>query len=265
MKRSAEESVAPKKLKLTESSISPYFETKRLSDDFFNVPCFDLAKNLLGTVLVRELENGTILKAVIVETESYPGNEDKASYSFNGRRTPRNEPMYMKPGTAFVYKTYGMYHCFNISSGGDGAAVLLRSAEPTVGIEHMNYNRLTYHQKRRNKSGGENQLAYDQTKVLKSHELCNGPSKLCISLDITAENCNKADLCTSDCIWIEKGPKVISEEDVVSSTRIGIESAGAEWANKLYRFYISNNSSVSILDKKKKSNTKVTKRSREIR
>lgn len=49
--------------------------------------------------------------------------------------------MYMKPGTAYVYMTYGMYHCFNISSLGDGAAVLLRALEPVAGSDYMTENR----------------------------------------------------------------------------------------------------------------------------
>lgn len=90
----------------------------RLPESFYNVPCLDLAKNLLGTILVRKCIDGSILKGKIVETECYPGGEDKASYSYNGRRTPKNEPMFMKPGTLFVYQTYGMYFCMNISSKG---------------------------------------------------------------------------------------------------------------------------------------------------
>lgn len=53
------------------------------------------------------------------------------------RKTPTNEPMYMDPGTAYVYMTYGMYYCMNISSQGAGAAVLLRALEPVDGIEEM--------------------------------------------------------------------------------------------------------------------------------
>lgn len=101
----------------------------RLGQRFYDVPCEDLAKSLLGKVLVRRLDNGTVVKGRIVETESYPGAEDVASHSFNGRVTTRNEPMFMKPGTAYVYMTYGMYHCFNISSkGGISRAVLLKIA-----------------------------------------------------------------------------------------------------------------------------------------
>jgi len=71
-----------------------------------------------GKILVRYLENGTILKGRIVETEAYLGAIDKASQSYQNKVTPRNLPMYMPPGTIYVYMTYGMYHCFNISSQG---------------------------------------------------------------------------------------------------------------------------------------------------
>jgi hypothetical protein len=97
---------------------TPVYGLDRLKDSFYNVPCEDLAKGLLGKVLVRRLNDGTLIKGRIVETECYLGGEDKASHSYNGRITERSKPMYMKPGTAYVYITYGMYHCFNISSQG---------------------------------------------------------------------------------------------------------------------------------------------------
>lgn len=55
----------------------------------------------------------------------------------NVRQTPGNQPMYMAAGTAYVYMTYGMYFCFNISSIEPGAAVLLRALEPIQGLEVM--------------------------------------------------------------------------------------------------------------------------------
>lgn len=68
---------------------------------------------------MRYLDDGTILKGRIVETEGYLGAIDKASQSYQNRITSRNLPMYMPPGTIYVYMTYGMYHCFNISSQGE--------------------------------------------------------------------------------------------------------------------------------------------------
>jgi DNA-3-methyladenine glycosylase len=96
----------------------PVYGLSRLKDSFYNVPCEYLAKGLLGKVLVRRLNDGTLIKGRIVETECYLGGEDKASHSYNGKITERSKPMYMKPGTTYVYITYGMYHCFNISSQG---------------------------------------------------------------------------------------------------------------------------------------------------
>lgn len=90
----------------------------RWGDSEFDVPCQDLAVNMLGQTLVRKLDDGSELRCRIVETESYLGAVDKACHSFGGRKTERNKPMYMKPGTSYVYFTYGMYHCFNISSQG---------------------------------------------------------------------------------------------------------------------------------------------------
>lgn len=78
--------------------------------------------------------------------------------------------------------------------------------------------------------------------------MCNGPSKLCISFNITKNLCNKLDLCNNEELWIEDDS--CSEDiQIVTSSRIGIESAGEEWANKPLRFYILGNSSVSKRDK----------------
>ncbi len=92
--------------------------SSRLKQAFFERPCEELAKALLGKKFVRKLEDGTVLEAQIVETEAYLGGEDKAAHSHNGKRTDRNEAMYMKPGTIYVYDIYGMYSCINISSQG---------------------------------------------------------------------------------------------------------------------------------------------------
>lgn len=79
--------------------------------------CTLLVNNSTGQVVVRVV-NGSRVSGMIVETESYLGGPDVASHSHNGKRTARTEPMYMRPGTSYVYSIYGMYHCFNISSQG---------------------------------------------------------------------------------------------------------------------------------------------------
>lgn len=132
---------------------------------------------------------------------------------------------------------------------GEGAAVLLRAVEPVTGLEKMSVLRSSYHLKRKKNStsGKPNKTDY------KLHELCNGPSKLCISFDIDIETFNKNHL--SDCsdMWIEEGTEKITDSSIICSTRIGIDSAGAEWAGKLLRFYVFGNKCVSIRDKKREA------------
>ena len=92
---------------------------QRLLATFFDQPCVELARNLLGKYIVRiSPEDGKRLSGRIVETEAYVGIEDRASHSYGGRRTARNEAMYMPPGTSYVYNIYGIYTCINISSRG---------------------------------------------------------------------------------------------------------------------------------------------------
>lgn len=216
-----------------------------LKDAFYDVPCEQLARALLGKILVRRLENGRILKGRIVETECYLGGEDKASHSYGGKMTERNAPMFMKPGTAYVYFTYGMYYCFNISSQGPGAAVLLRAVEPMEGLEEMAERRAAKKQK-----GG----------ALKPHELCNGPSKLCIAFAIDKDGCNKRDLAAWRGLYLcagraghvaDPGKDRVGDQDavVVATKRVGIESAGREWADKPLRFYLMGSPAVSKRDR----------------
>ncbi|KAM9305022.1 DNA-3-methyladenine glycosylase [Gastrophryne carolinensis] len=221
-----------------EPATSKYFQNKmtRLTSDFYNKPCIDLAKSFLGQILVRKLADGSELRGRIVETESYLGGEDEASHSRGGKRTERNVAMYMAPGTIYVYQIYGMYYCMNVSSQGDGAAVLLRSLEPMKGHDEMKKIRS------RKRKG---------SKPLKDKELCNGPSKLCQAFDIE-KSFDRRDLATDPDIWLEAGAEV-PVEDIVCCARIGIAYAG-EWTHKPLRFYIKNNQYVSVREKPEKNN-----------
>lgn len=105
----------------------------KLGQSFYDQPTVNLAKMLLGKLLYRILDDGEVLCGRIVETEGYLGEVDKACHAYGGKRTARSEPMYMAPGTAYVYIIYGMYHCLNISSQEPGACVLIRALEPLQG------------------------------------------------------------------------------------------------------------------------------------
>lgn len=122
---------------------------------------------------------------------------------------------------------------------------MLRALEPLQGQEEM--------QKFRNNPRPD-KPEKQTTKVFKSHELCNGPAKLCISLQID-KSLNKKDLSNSKELWIEDGITV-PEHKIVSSQRIGVESAGMEWASKLLRYYILDNKSVSKRDKRQEIKVK---------
>ncbi|KAF0767464.1 DNA-3-methyladenine glycosylase-like [Aphis craccivora] len=214
---------------------------KRLDAQFYETPCEEMAMSLLGKILVRRLDDNTILRGRIVETESYLGYEDAASQSFKGKITPRNEPMFMKPGTAYVYFTYGMYHCFNISSKGDGAAVLLRALEPLDNLDTMTSLRKQYRK-----------CPKSQMKI---KDLCNGPAKLCISFAIDIKSCNKQDLTSWDGMWVEEDENSKLIDTIVCSPRIGIKCE-KKWQEKFLRYYIRDNPCVSKIEKIKMNELK---------
>jgi DNA-3-methyladenine glycosylase len=97
-----------------------------------------IARDLLGKFLVSKI-NGQVTSGMIVETEAYRGPDDRASHSYNNRRTPRTEVMYKAGGVAYIYICYGMHHLTNVVTGPEeyAHAVLIRALQPTDGIEIM--------------------------------------------------------------------------------------------------------------------------------
>ena len=95
----------------------------KLTETFFRRPCLEVARDLVGKVLVC---NGRRLR--ISETEAYCGEADTACHAHKGR-TKRTEVMYMEAGTIYVYLCYGMHWMLNIVTGEVDApeAVLIRA------------------------------------------------------------------------------------------------------------------------------------------
>ena len=62
-----------------------------------------IARQLLGKILVVPSETGERVSGMIVEAEAYLGAIDKAAHSYGNRRTQRTETMYAVGGTAYIF------------------------------------------------------------------------------------------------------------------------------------------------------------------
>ena len=177
---------------------------------------------LLGKLLVRK-HAGAELIGRIVETEAYFGLHDPAAHAFTGR-TPRVEVLFGPPGHAYVYFTYGLHHCLNVSCEPEGQAgcVLIRALEPLAGLPEMAANRGL------NGMPGELKL------------LASGPGRLCQALGLTRGRHNGMDLTAPDSELriLEDGflPAAIEV-----TTRIGVSKA----ADRPLRFMVAGNGCVS--------------------
>ncbi len=191
--------------------------SKPLPRSFFDRATVTVARELLGATLCRRVD-GLTLRGRIVETEAYVGEGDLACHARAGV-TPRTEPLYERPGTAYVYLTYGMHHLLNAVTepAGTPAAVLIRAVEPIEGIEWMEEAR----------------------GLAKRHLIASGPGRLCqaFGLDLAW---NRADLCAGAAadLWIEAGAEVTGRA-VHTSPRIGCQNVPEPWASIPWRFYVA--------------------------
>ena len=106
---------------------------EKLDYSFFHRPCLDVARDLVGKILVHETEAG-VFRLRISETEAYWGAEDTACHVSKGR-TPRTEVFFADAGTLYVYLCYGMHWMLNIVTGDaeDPQAVLIRACVEAPG------------------------------------------------------------------------------------------------------------------------------------
>lgn len=225
----------------------------RLLREFFARDGLVVAKELLGKILVHETSEG-IVRGIITEVESYMGVEDKGSHTYGGRRTERTEPMYHQGGTSYVYFTYGMYHCMNITTGWDNVpqAVLIRGVIPADPESEERMMKLRMNAVSRqlekkqalpmqsdNASVVKKQTDIDT--VLKRREkairknLADGPGKLCIAMEVSKAD-NDVDMVESSTFYVTEGIE-IKPEDIKAGKRIGIDYA-EEAADYLWRFYL---------------------------
>ncbi|KAA3606511.1 MAG: DNA-3-methyladenine glycosylase [Calditrichaeota bacterium] len=186
---------------------------------FLNENVLEVSEQLLGKVLCTKID-GILTSGMIVETEAYNGISDKASHAFGNRRTKRTEIMFGEGGFSYVYLCYGIYSLFNVVTNLKEIphAVLIRAIEPIDGIEKM--------LERRGKSKLETNLT-------------SGPGILSQALGINFREHNGLDL-QKDEIWIESRGVEISKNEILRSSRVGVDYA-EEDAKLPWRFRIQNN------------------------
>lgn len=175
-----------------------------LPRDFYARPTLEVARDLVGMVLVHESASGTC-SGIIVETEAYIGELDPACHAAPGP-TARNAPLYGPPGVAYVYLNYGIHYLVNAVTEPEGspAAVLIRALEPLDGEALM--------RRRRVRSGGRRAL------LIPAHDLCRGPGNLTTALGISLAE-NGRDL-TSGPLRVED--RGLPQRQVEWSGRVGI-------------------------------------------
>ncbi|TDL33178.1 DNA-3-methyladenine glycosylase [Jeotgalibacillus sp. S-D1] len=192
---------------------------KPLEQSFYDQPTLELAKQLLGCLLVKETEEGTA-SGYIVETEAYMGPDDRAAHSFGNRRTKRTEIMFGQAGSVYTY-TMHTHTLVNVVSAQTGRpeAILIRAVEPLGGQDLMESRRLGRPKK----------------------EWTNGPGKLTKAMGITMADYG---------LHFSKPPLMIcrgwpKEQFTISAgPRIGIDNTG-EARDYPWRFWITSSPYVS--------------------
>jgi len=180
-------------------------------------PSTQVAPDLIGCTLIRQLPNGPLIQATIIETEAYaPG--DPACHAFKGP-TKRNASMFGPPGHSYVYLIYGMYHCLNVVTEptGTGSAVLIRA----LALHTLPPN-------------------LDAKQAKKPHRVAAGPGKLCRALEIDRELDGQRYHPNSG-LWLMHRAKHLDANALVQTTRVGITKA----ADKPWRWYLADHPAVS--------------------
>jgi DNA-3-methyladenine glycosylase len=197
----------------------PASQTELVRRDFLARPVLEVAPRLLGAVL-RSTTPACVVAVRLTEVEAYDGPNDPGSHAYRGR-TARNAVMFGPPGHLYVYFTYGMHFCMNVSAGPDGqpSAVLLRAGEIVEGSELA-----------RERRGA----------AVPDRDLARGPARLCTALGIDRA-ANDADLLAQgSAVQLLSGPGFAGVPE--TGPRVGLREA----ADRPWRFWIGDDPTVSV-------------------
>jgi DNA-3-methyladenine glycosylase len=204
----------------------------KLPREFYDRPTLDVARDLLGKVLVHR-HRGTTTSGAIVEVEAYIGESDPACHAAPGP-TRRNAPLYGPPGHAYVYLNYGIHYLVNVVTEAERqpAAVLIRALDPVDGIDVMRRRRSRAMKGRRALKG----------RALSVHDLCRGPGNVTMAMGLTLAQ-NQLDLLGRELFIEDRG---IDPGVIAWSQRVGIRVG----TDRLWRAFAKENRAVSVIQKR---------------
>ena len=165
-----------------------------------------VAPDLIGCYLIKKNNKNDRVKGLIVETEAY-SQEEEACHGYR-TKTKSNQSLFGKPGTFYIYKSYGIHHCLNIVTDKENFAsgVLIRAVF-----------------------------------ISKSNErLASGPGLVTRAFGIDL-SFNSLEVLNNKSLWISQRDKTLNTKDLIQTTRIGISKA----KNIKWRWYLKNSTSVS--------------------
>lgn len=198
----------------------------KLDPGFYLRDTVAVARDLLGRYLVRDTPQGR-MACRITETEAYCGEADKACHSYRrgSKSGGRTNVMYEDGGLAYVYLIYGMYCCLNVVTRPKGhpEAVLLRSAQPMLGLERMAQNRR-------------------MEGAVREKALLTGPGKLCQAMAVDRELYGEP--LWGEKLWLAHGVPPAPEK-IAATPRVNIAYA-QEAADFPWRFVEKDSPFLSI-------------------
>jgi DNA-3-methyladenine glycosylase len=200
--------------------------TPLLPREFFADRALQVAPRLLGCVLEHQTAEG-LVAVELTEVEAYEGSVDPASHSYRGR-TARNAVMFGPPGHAYVYFTYGMHFCANLTCGPEGTAtaVLLRAGRIIEGAPLAAARR----------------LAGRPAARVPDRDLARGPGRLGQALGIDRAQ-NGVDACDpASPLRVRAAARPVAPAQISRGPRVGVSSA-ADWP---WRFWRTGDPTVSV-------------------